>query len=67
MTEVHEAAAAGDSALIETLLDTGKYDVNGQDPEWHNRTPIHWAAIKGTVLYMYLHCRPLSYDVTVIK
>lgn len=47
MTEVHEAAAAGDSALIETLLDTGKYDVNGQDPEWHNRTPIHWAAIKG--------------------
>lgn len=47
MTEVHEAAAAGDSALIETLLDTGKYDVNGPDPEWNNRTPLHWAAIKG--------------------
>ncbi|PIK47690.1 putative ankyrin repeat domain-containing protein 66 [Apostichopus japonicus] len=47
MTEVHEAAAAGDSTLIETLLDTGKYDVNGPDPEWHNRTPVHWAAIKG--------------------
>ena len=47
MTEVHEAAANGDSAQIETLMDTGRYDANAKDNEWHDRTPMHWAAIKG--------------------
>ncbi|XP_041484823.1 ankyrin repeat domain-containing protein 66-like [Lytechinus variegatus] len=47
MTELHEAAASGDSAQIELLLTTGKYDINGPDLEWNSRCPIHWAAIKG--------------------
>lgn len=47
MTELHEAAASGDSALIESLLTTGKYDINGPDPEWNSRCPLHWAAIRG--------------------
>ena len=47
MSEVHEAAAAGDSEQILNLLNLGKYDVNQKDAEWHDRTPLHWAAIKG--------------------
>ncbi|XP_072045448.1 ankyrin repeat domain-containing protein 66-like [Amphiura filiformis] len=47
MTEVHEAAANGDSTQIETLMNTGRYDANAKDQEWHERTPMHWAALKG--------------------
>ncbi|XP_072170443.1 ankyrin repeat domain-containing protein 66-like [Diadema setosum] len=47
MTELHEAAASGDSDHIESLLATGKYDINGPDLEWNSRCPLHWAAIRG--------------------
>ncbi len=47
MTEVHEAAANGDSTQIDTLMNTGRYDANAKDQEWHDRTPMHWAALKG--------------------
>ncbi|XP_070557137.1 ankyrin repeat domain-containing protein 66-like [Ptychodera flava] len=47
MSELHEAASMGDSDLLEELIDSQKYDVNQKDAEWSNRTPLHWAAIKG--------------------
>ena len=54
MTEVHEAAANGDSAQIDTLMNTGRYDANAKDQEWHDRTPMHWAAIKGGFFFCYV-------------
>ncbi|XP_077991808.1 uncharacterized protein LOC144446017 [Glandiceps talaboti] len=47
MTELHEAASMGDSDLLEELIDSQKFDVNQKDVEWNNRTPLHWASIKG--------------------
>ena len=49
--ELHEAASMGDFETMEELLASGKYDVNQKDPEWGNRTPLHWAATKGSVVY----------------
>lgn len=48
MTELHQAAAAGNCDLVEEILKKGQCDVNGKDADWNDRTPLHWAAIKGT-------------------
>ena len=45
--EMHEACTVGDLDSLEEYLRSGKYDVNMKDPEWQNRTPLHWACAKG--------------------
>lgn len=47
-TEVHEACSMGDVDALEEYINSGKYDVNMKDPEWQDRTPLHWACAKGT-------------------
>ncbi|NXG63813.1 ANR66 protein, partial [Hemiprocne comata] len=47
MTELHEAVASGDYDLVEEILRTGHCDPNQKDVDWHDRTPLHWAAAKG--------------------
>ncbi|XP_066271554.1 ankyrin repeat domain-containing protein 66-like [Branchiostoma lanceolatum] len=46
MTDVHEAAAIGDNDTLEEMVESGR-DINVKDPEWDDRTPLHWAAYKG--------------------
>ena len=45
--EMHEAACMGDYDSLEDLINSGKYDVNQKDPDWKNKTPLHWACTKG--------------------
>ncbi|KAM6354760.1 ankyrin repeat domain-containing protein 66 [Podargus strigoides] len=47
MTELHEAVALGDYDLVDEILRTGHCDPNHKDVDWHDRTPLHWAAAKG--------------------
>lgn len=47
MTELHEAVAVGDYDLAEEILRSGRCDPNHKDVDWHDRTPLHWAAAKG--------------------
>lgn len=47
MTELHEAVALGDYDLVDEILRTGRCDPNHKDVDWHDRTPLHWAAAKG--------------------
>jgi len=47
MTELHEAVALGDYDLVDEILRTGRCDPNHKDADWHDRTPLHWAAAKG--------------------
>ncbi|XP_072134825.1 ankyrin repeat domain-containing protein 66 [Mobula birostris] len=47
MSELHEAAAAGDTDLVEQILQKGSCDPSMKDPDWGDRTPLHWAAAKG--------------------
>eukprot|EP00062_Callorhinchus_milii_P012098 gi/632958762/ref/XP_007895229.1/ PREDICTED: ankyrin repeat domain-containing protein 66 isoform X1 [Callorhinchus milii] len=47
MTELHEAAASADSEEVEEILKKRSCDPNLKDPDWNDRTPLHWAAIKG--------------------
>lgn len=49
---LHEAASKGDDKKIEELevyLRKGRILINQPDVEWGNRTPLHWAAERGTV------------------
>lgn len=55
--ELHEAASMGEYDVLQDLLKSGKYDVNLRDPEWQNRTPLHWACTKG-----YVDCVRLLMD-----
>ncbi|XP_078069868.1 ankyrin repeat domain-containing protein 66 [Mustelus asterias] len=47
MTELHGAAAAGDTELVEEILRSGSCDPNAKDPHWSLRTALHWAAVQG--------------------
>ncbi|XP_078256237.1 ankyrin repeat domain-containing protein 66 [Rhinoraja longicauda] len=47
MSELHEAAAAGDTDLVEEILHRASCDPSMKDPDWGERTPLHWAAAKG--------------------
>lgn len=47
MTELHEAVAVGDYELVKKILKAGHCDPNQKDVDWHDRTPLHWAAAKG--------------------
>lgn len=47
MTKLHQAVAAGDYNLVRKILKKGLCDPNYKDVDWNDRTPLHWAAIKG--------------------
>lgn len=47
MTKLHQAVAAGDYKLVKKILKKGLCDPNYKDVDWNDRTPLHWAAIKG--------------------
>jgi len=44
--ELHEACASGDTDAVEECIKSG-IDVNIKDTDWNDRTPLHWAAMKG--------------------
>lgn len=50
MTELHQAAAAGDFDLVEEILNKKKCNPNHRDIDWNYKTPLHWAAAKGSCL-----------------
>uniref|UniRef100_UPI0037E881AA ankyrin repeat domain-containing protein 66 n=1 Tax=Semicossyphus pulcher TaxID=241346 RepID=UPI0037E881AA len=47
MTELHQAAAAGDFDQVEEILRQKLCDPNQRDIDWNLKTPLHWAAAKG--------------------
>lgn len=47
MTELHEAAAKGDSERLETLLKAGEIDPDSEDWDYGRRTALHVAASAG--------------------
>ncbi|XP_067336427.1 ankyrin repeat domain-containing protein 66 [Channa argus] len=47
MTELHQAAAAGNFDQVEEILKQNKCNPNQRDIDWSNKTPLHWAAAKG--------------------
>ncbi|KAM9739195.1 ankyrin repeat domain-containing protein 66 [Dama dama] len=47
MTKLHQAVAAGDYNSVKKILKKGLCDPNYKDVDWNDRTPLHWAAIKG--------------------
>ncbi|XP_074046274.1 ankyrin repeat domain-containing protein 66 [Macrotis lagotis] len=49
MTRLHQAIAVGDYNQTVKMLKKGIYNPNHKDEDWNDRTPLHWAAIKGHV------------------
>ncbi|XP_069016969.1 ankyrin repeat domain-containing protein 66 [Embiotoca jacksoni] len=47
MTELHQAAAAGDYDQVEEILRQQRCNPNQRDIDWSCKTPLHWAAAKG--------------------
>lgn len=47
MTELHQAAAAGDYDLVEEIVQKKSCDPNQKDLDWNQKTPLHWAASRG--------------------
>ncbi|XP_059208521.1 ankyrin repeat domain-containing protein 66 [Centropristis striata] len=47
MTELHQAAAAGDFDQVEEILKQNECNPNQRDIDWSYKTPLHWAAAKG--------------------
>ncbi|XP_030575432.1 ankyrin repeat domain-containing protein 66 [Archocentrus centrarchus] len=47
MSELHQAAAAGDYDQVTELLRENKCNPNQKDIDWCSKTPLHWAAAKG--------------------
>ncbi|XP_007529795.1 ankyrin repeat domain-containing protein 66 [Erinaceus europaeus] len=54
MTKLHQAVAIGDCNTVKKILKKGLCDPNYKDVDWNDRTPLHWAAIKGHVEVMLL-------------
>ncbi|XP_045860235.1 ankyrin repeat domain-containing protein 66 [Meles meles] len=54
MTKLHQAVAAGDYNLVRKILKKGLCDPNYKDVDWNDRTPLHWAAIKGHMEVMLI-------------
>ena len=48
--ELHEAATLGDYDSLDDYVSSGRFDLNMKDPEWQNRTALHWACAKGRIL-----------------
>ncbi|XP_062043494.1 ankyrin repeat domain-containing protein 66 [Lepus europaeus] len=54
MTKLHQAVATGDYNLVKKILKKGLCDPNYKDKDWNDRTPLHWAAIKGQMEVMHI-------------
>lgn len=54
MTELHEAAAKGDSDKLQSLLTAGDIDPDSEDWDYGRRTPLHVAATAGKILMISL-------------
>ncbi|XP_006860591.1 PREDICTED: ankyrin repeat domain-containing protein 66, partial [Chrysochloris asiatica] len=54
MTKLHQAVAAGDYNSVKKILKKGLCDPNYKDEDWNDRTPLHWAAIKGQLEVIHL-------------
>ncbi|XP_069879442.1 ankyrin repeat domain-containing protein 66 [Dipodomys merriami] len=54
MTKLHQAVAAGDCSSVRKILKKGLCDPNYKDTDWNDRTPLHWAAIKGQMEVTHL-------------
>ncbi|XP_046312013.1 ankyrin repeat domain-containing protein 66 isoform X1 [Marmota monax] len=54
LTKLHQAVALGDYNLVKRILKKGLCDPNYKDVDWNDRTPLHWASIKGQVEVMHL-------------
>uniref|UniRef100_A0A3B3T4Y0 Ankyrin repeat domain 66 n=1 Tax=Paramormyrops kingsleyae TaxID=1676925 RepID=A0A3B3T4Y0_9TELE len=48
MTELHQAVASEDYDLVEEIVKSKRCNPNQKDVDWDYRTPLHWAAAKGT-------------------
>lgn len=53
MTELHQAAAAGNLRQVVEILEQNKCDPNQRDIDWSYKTPLHWAAAKGKAVSKY--------------
>lgn len=53
MTELHQAAAAGNLRQVVEILEQNKCDPNQRDIDWNYKTPLHWAAAKGKAVSKY--------------
>ncbi|XP_023575024.1 ankyrin repeat domain-containing protein 66 isoform X2 [Octodon degus] len=49
MTRLHQAVAVGDYSTVKRILRRGLCNPNHKDADWNDRTPLHWAAIRGHV------------------
>lgn len=47
MTELHQAAAAGDLDGVEEILQQRRCNPNQRDVDWSHKTALHWAAARG--------------------
>ncbi|XP_073080129.1 ankyrin repeat domain-containing protein 66 isoform X2 [Manis javanica] len=54
LTKLHQAVAAGDGNSVRKILKRGLCDPNYKDMDWNDRTPLHWAAVKGHLDVMQL-------------
>ncbi|XP_013012086.1 ankyrin repeat domain-containing protein 66 [Cavia porcellus] len=54
MTRLHQAVAVGDYGAVKWILKKGLCDPNHKDPDWNDRTPLHWAAIRGHMEVLHL-------------
>lgn len=54
MTKLHQAVAAGDYNSVKKILKKGLCDPNYKDVDWNDRTPLHWAAIRGQMEVIHL-------------
>ncbi|KAL1771483.1 ankyrin repeat domain-containing protein 66 isoform X1 [Sigmodon hispidus] len=54
MTKLHQAVAAGDCNAVKKILKKGLCDPNYKDVDWNDRTPLHWAAIRGQMEVIHL-------------
>ncbi|OAF70191.1 hypothetical protein A3Q56_02053 [Intoshia linei] len=55
--ELHEACTIGDYESLKDYLKNSNFDINGRDPDFSNRTPLHWACSRG-----YVDCAKLLID-----
>ncbi|XP_077971368.1 ankyrin repeat domain-containing protein 66-like isoform X1 [Styela clava] len=47
-SELHEICAGGDVDKLDEILKSGRYEfLNYKDPDWGDRTPLHWCSLKG--------------------
>ena len=51
-SELNEVCANGDTDLLEEMLISGKHEhIDYKDPDWGDRSPLHWCCIVGKVSF----------------